>query len=150
MDLSITLKLQNCTSDERVVNKTLTDIEIVTVTIKEDCSLLDPIFLLSGQASGFATCNYCTAINFGGRKYFVRDVKTASNGMTELYCHCDVLSTYFAAVENLYAVIERQENEFNLYLDDGSFKSYSDPIIQTKEFPNGFSNPCIILGIVGG
>lgn len=148
--MSITLKLQTCTSDDRVVNKTVTDITSVTATIKENCSIIDPVFIVSGSVSTFALCNYCTVTNFGGRKYFVNDIKTLANGITELHCHCDVLSSYAAAIINLDAVIERQENDFNLYLDDGSFKVYSDPIIQTKEYASGFSSPCIVLGIVGG
>ena len=150
MVLSITLKLQTCTSDDRVVNKTLSDITSVTATIKEDCSIIDPVFLVSGGVSTYANCNYCTVSNFGGRQYFVRDIKTASNGMTELHCHCDVLSTWASDLGSLEAVIERQENDFNLYLDDGSFKVYSNPIIQTIDFSSGFSSPCYIIGIVGG
>lgn len=149
--MSIKLQLQTCESDDRVVNKTLTDIGTeLTATIKEDCSIIDPVFIVSGGVSTFANCNYVTTTGLGGRQYFVRDIRTNSNGMTELHCHCDVLSTWAADLGSIEAVLERQQEEFNLYLDDGSFKVYSNPIIQTLEFSSGFSSPCYILGVVGG
>ena len=149
--MSIKIQPCVCTSDDRVVNKELTAIGLeLTVTMKEDCSIIDPVFILSGGVSTFANCNYVTTTGLGGRQYFVRDIRTNSNGLTELHCHVDVLSTWAADLGSMEAVLERQQEEFNLYLDDGSFKVYSNPIIQTLEFTSGFSSPCYILGVVGG
>lgn len=139
-----------CISDDRTVDKTITDIGAeVTAQIKADTSIIDPVFVVSGDVSTFGTCNYVKTKNLGGRHYYVRDIKTVGNGMTELHCHCDVLSTVATPLRTLDAVIERQENEFNLYLDDGSFKVYAKPYVITKNFPNGFESPCFILGLWG-
>lgn len=149
----MSIKVQPCTneSDDRTVNKSLTALGAErTAIIKDDTSIIDPTFVLSGGVSDFAACNYLTTTGLGGRRYYVRNIKTAGNGMTELDCHVDVLSTWAANLGDLEAVIERQENDYNLFIDDGSFKVYSNPHVVTKEFPSGFDTPCYILGLVGG
>lgn len=147
--MSLTVKLQKCYDDDRYVTKTLTDIVSVSAEMKDETSILSPVLLVSGGAATFAECNYCTIGDFG-RQYFVTDIRTISNGLTEISCRCDVLSTYATYLAELDAVVERQETEYNLYLDDGSFKAYANPMVVTKEFASGFSSPCIVLGIVGG
>lgn len=149
--MSIKLTLGYTTSDANVVDKNFTAVGTeVTAIIKEDTSIIDPVFLLSGTPATYALCNYVQTTNFGSRQYFIRKIVTAGNGMIEVHCHCDVLSSFATPLKNLDAVIERQENDFNLYLDDGSFKVYANPHVITKEFSAGFSTPCFVMGLWGG
>lgn len=149
--MSIKIKLQTNTSDDRALVKSLTDLSTeLTAIIKADTSIIDPTFIISGGVSGLAACNYVSTTGLGGRQYFVRDIITRGDGMTELRCHVDVLSTWAADIGSLEAVIERQEGSYNLMLDDGSFKVYSDSIIQTKAFTAGFSTPSYVLAVIGG
>ena len=149
--MAITIQPYTNTTDDLHVTKSLTAIgTTLTVTIKEDTSLLNPVFIVSGDASTFAGCNYVTTTNLGGRAYFVKDIRTLSNGMTELHCHCDVLSSWKDTLLALPAIVERQEFDFNLYLDDGSFMTYANPHVVTREFTSGFSTPCYLLTLAGG
>lgn len=149
--MSITIQPCVCTSDDLHVTKTTTAIgTALTVTIKKDTSIIDPVFVLAGGVSTFAGCNYLTTTGLGGRNYFVTKISTDSNGMTELTCHCDVLSSWKDTLLALPAVIERQQNEYNLYLDDGSFMTYAKPHVVTREFSSGFSSPCYLLTLAGG
>lgn len=149
--MSITLSLYTNESDDRTLNKVLSPIgDPRTALIKEDTSIIDPVFIVSGNVSALAACNYVTTSGLGGRQYFVKNIKSVGNDMVELECHVDVLSTWAADLGSIEAVVERQENRFNLYLDDGTFKVYSNPLIITKTFSAGFSSPCYVLGIVGG
>ena len=60
-----------------------------------------------------------------------------------------MLSTYADSIIELSGIIKRQENNWNLYLNDGSFKIYQNPIVQVKSFPNGFTEQEFVLSIAG-
>lgn len=149
--MAITLELCTNTSDDFHVTKSLTTIGTsVTATIKENTSIIDPVFVVSGSVDTFAGCNYVKTTGLGGRQYFVKDIVTLANGITELHCHCDVLSSWANDLLDLNAVIERQQEVFNLYLDDGSFVTYANSHVVTREFTSGFSSPCYLLTLAGG
>ena len=48
-----------------------------------------------------------------------------------------------------FAIVKRQENRWNLYLDDGSFKVYQNPMVLTKAFPQGFTTQEFVLAVAG-
>lgn len=136
-------------SDDREVDKTLVTVSTLSACeMKRDCSILNPVFLVSGSVGIFADVNYCYVADFM-RYYYVTDVQTAGNGMTQITCRVDVLMSWKDAILDNQAIIARQENEFNLMLDDSEFRTYSNPIIVTKNFPSGFSNPCYVLTAAG-
>ena len=63
--------------------------------------------------------------------------------------HCDVLASFQTELKSLEAVVARQENNYNLYLNDGMFKTYADPNISIFQFPNGFETFQYILSVAG-
>ena len=65
----------------------------ITVTLKDDTSMLQPSFVLAGDNF---TYNY---IQFAGRYYYVNDVVSLHNGLCEIQCDIDVLATYKAAIQ---------------------------------------------------
>ena len=132
-------------SDDRVVSKSLDSISTLSACeIKEDCSILNPVFLVSGSVSSFADVNYCYVSDFL-RYYYIPDIKTAGNGMTEISCRVDVLMSFSAAFLERDAIVARNQGEFNLMLDDSEFRLYADPHILTKAFSSGFSTPTYII-----
>ena len=132
-------------SDDRVVSKSLDPISTLSACeIKEDCSILNPVFLVSGSVSSFADVNYCYVPDFL-RYYYITDIKTAGNGMTEISCRVDVLMSFSAAFLERDAIVARNQGEFNLMLDDSEFRLYADPHILTKAFSSGFSTPTYII-----
>ena len=60
-----------------------------------------------------------------------------------------MLSTYADGVKEQEAVIHRQENNWNLYLDDGLFKTYQNPRIGVTAFPSGFTVQNFVLAVAG-
>ena len=87
-----------------------------------------------------------------GRKYFITDITALNEKTCVVSGHVDVLSTYASDIRKLEAVIARQENKWNLYLDDNLFKVDSRTIIQTLDFNKGghFSKtPSIVLVVTG-
>ena len=66
----------------------------VTVELKGGCDLLAPIFTLS--LSGTPTFNY---MQFGGRYYFVTNIRSVRNNLWDISCAVDVLATYKASIQ---------------------------------------------------
>lgn len=116
-------------------------------TLKDGSSVTDPRIIVQSNDL-ISLCNYMIIPVFG-RKYFINDVITLNANICEIVAHVDVLGTYIDQLAGCVAVVARQENQFQLYLDDGSFKTFNNPIIITKKFPNGFSNQNYILAVSG-
>lgn len=146
--MSFNILLQRNTSELNKLDKTLTTITTLTGTLKTETSIIDPVIIVEGALSDLKTCNYCTISEFG-RSYFVNNIKSIRNNLIELTCHVDVVSTYKAQIRSQFAIIRKQENNWNLYLNDGSFKCYQNPIVLTKKFSNGFTTPSFVMAVAG-
>ena len=65
----------------------------ITATLKDDVSMVQPVFIVQGNNF---TYNY---VEFAGRYYFVDDVVSLRNNLMEIHCNIDVLATYKAAIQ---------------------------------------------------
>ena len=102
------------------------------------------------SAPRFFRCNYITIGSPINRNYFVEEINVLADKLVEIRCRIDVLTTYKDAIRANKAIVQRQENQWNLYLDDGAFKVYQNSLIQTKLFPSGFNDgQNFILAIAG-
>lgn len=146
----MTIKLYKNLSDKIVLDKNITQLgSDITGTLREGCSIIDPIIKLeSTVGANLTTCNYAYITEFG-RYYYVNNIKCVGK-LFELQMHVDVLKTYASGIRSNSAVIARQERKYNLYLQDGVFKTYSQPHIQVAQFPNGFSDFNFIFSVAGG
>ena len=146
--MSFEIKLQTNSSEKNKLDKTLTDILTLNGTLRNESSILNPTIRIEGDVSQVINCNYMTIPTFG-RSYFITDITSLRNNIFEVSGPGDVLSTYKAGIRSNVGIIFRQENVYNLYLDDGVLKVYNNPQIVTKEFPGGFSGYEYILAIAG-
>ena len=146
MSFDITLQLNN--SEKNKVTKSLTDIMTVSGELKIGTSIIDPIIMVNCNLSDIAKCNYMTIGSFG-RSYFVNNIRSIRSGLLEFSCHVDVLSSFADAIRENTAIIQKQEKEWNLYLNDGSFKIYQNPMVLTKAFPSGFTTQEFVLAVAG-
>lgn len=146
--MSFSILLQRNTSELNKLDKTLTTITTLTGTLKTETSIIDPVIIVEGALLDLKTCNYCTISEFG-RSYFVNNIKSIRNNLIELTCHVDVVSTYKSQIRSQFALVRKQENNWNLYLNDGSFKCYQNPIVLTKKFSNGFTTPSFVMAVAG-
>lgn len=144
------IQLQVNLSEPNRVTKTVETILDVTGDLREGTSILDPVIVFQADLAALVSCNYMTIDTFG-RKYFVKNIRSIRNGLVEITAHVDVLSSFTDAIKGNYAIIKRQESEYNLYLNDGSLRTYSDPKILTCPFPSGFGgNIEYVLAVAGG
>ncbi len=142
----MTIKLYKNNSPANYVSKTLTNEESLSGTMRTPTSVTDPVIML--QRSSPVGFNYFYIPDFN-RYYFLKSsVATAANLVT-IEGHVDVLMTYSDRIRAANAIIFRQENDWNLYLDDGIFKTYQNPKHKLIKFPNRIEDFSYILALAG-
>ena len=147
--MSLIVDLMTNGSPVEKIGKSLTSGASFTCVLKEDTSVLRPVIevVSSSNLSGY---NYMYISDFG-RYYFIDDIVSLNDGRWEISAHVDVLETYKTAILNNTAVVRRQQNQFNLYLDDPDFHSLNYDRIQTIQFPlNTFSKNLYYVLVVNG
>ena len=142
------IKLYKNLSEVNTIGKTLTEESVRTGTLKDGGSVLSPSVVLTGEnLSGF---NYAYIPQFS-RYYFIKEITSVKSGLWEISMRVDVLESYKEQIKAQKAVVERQENEYNLYLNDPEWKVYTNKQVLTREFPSGFLNSGnYFLTVVGG
>lgn len=140
--------LQRNDSEKNRVTKTITNLLTVSGELKSETSIIDPVILIECDLTALSKCNYMSIPTFG-RAYFINNIRSIRDRLVEFSCHVDVLSSFASEIKSNSAIIRRQENNWNLYLNDGSFKIYQNPNVLTRPFPSGFSAQEFILAVAG-
>lgn len=139
-------------SDRNVVDKQLTQQFDLSILLKDSTSITDPTLIFSYTSSQsipkYKLVNYAYIPTFR-RYYFVNNFRWIRDQIVELDCHVDVLMSFKAEIRANRAIILRQEKEYNLYLNDGVFKVYQNPVVLTREFPAGFTSQSFVMAVAG-
>lgn len=143
----MTIEFYNTQDPSNKVSKALSNKLTITGTLRESCSILTPSLMI--DYDGVFTYNYCYIPDFQ-RYYFVSEITMKYNGLVRVDLSVDVLMSYQSDILKQNCVISRNENEYNLYLPDGSFKSLSQVRVQTKIFPDGFNDDGTFILVVAG
>ena len=142
--------IQTNNSDDRAVRKELTTLLTLEGSLREQSSIIDPVITIEADISVLTGCNYIT-IPAWGRSYFVQNITSVRTGLVQLSAHVDVLVSFATPLLQCVAVLNRQENIYDLYMDDGQW--YISALKKRKiiNFPNAFTNSGeIILTMIGG
>lgn len=145
----MTIALYSNLSEKNRLDKNITLISSLDGSLKEDTSIIDPVIKINADVSSMANINYLYIAAFN-RYYFINDIISINNDICEIHAHVDVLSTYKAGIRAQNAIVARQEKKWNLYLNDGVFRTYQNPYIITKAFPSGFTQQHFVLSVAGG
>lgn len=146
--MAFNIVLQRNNSEMNKLSKSVKDIFTVSGELKEETSIIDPVIKIECDLAVVTGCNYLSIPAFG-RSYFITNIRSIRNGLVEFSCHVDVLSSFATAIRGNTAIVKRQENNWNLYLNDGSFKVYQNPNVLTKAFPSGFTAQEFVLAVAG-
>lgn len=141
------IKMQKCLSENEKLEKTIVDVAEFSGILRSGTSIIDPVILVDGNVSTYADCNYCYIPEFD-RYYFIKNItQSKTMGLFEISCHVDVLYTYRNQIRSQKAVVARNRNLYNMYLNDGQFRTYQNSITKVLAFPNSFSRSdnCYIL-----
>lgn len=134
--MSFNIVVQTNSSEKNRLDKSITDLATLTGTLRTDTSIIDPVFRIEGNLASYITANYCTVEAFG-RSYFINNIRSIRNGLFEISCHVDVLTSFKTQIRANKAILQKSENNWNLYLNDGSLQTEHRPEIITSKFSNG-------------
>lgn len=134
-------------------NKNLTQLSSLSdVHPVEGFDIETPVLKIgSVNQSTLNNVNYAYIPEFN-RYYFVDPPTVVNNKIYMLSLRVDVLMSFKSAINNLVAIIARQENEYNLYLPDPEFKVYANTDKKTLKFSKVpfTKNANFLLTVSGG
>lgn len=136
-------------SENNKMDKNLTTIATIQGQFRSSVDIINPVFRIEATIEQISALNYIYIQSFN-RYYFVNNITNFRAGEWDISCHVDVLMSFKNNIRQCKAIIKKQANKWNLYLDDGSFKVYQNPNILTKSFPSGFTNYDFVLAVAGG
>ena len=138
-------------SETNKVGKDITEVLSNRAWLKGETSILDPVLQMNCTHAQAAATNYIYIPNLL-RYYFVKDCISVRNGVYEFRCHVDVLDSWKTQIKANAAIVRRQQEQWNMYINDGQFKTLQNPNIYTMAFPAGFDSqtPCVALAVCGG
>lgn len=146
--MSFQITLQRNNSEKIRVDKNVVDITVIDGVLKDQTSLTDPVILFEGDLATMKSVNYMTIPIFG-RSYFVSNPTVVRTGLIQFSAHVDVISSFAQSIRANRAIVHKQESKWNLYLNDGSFKVYQNPMVLTRLFPAGFTTQEFVLAVAG-
>lgn len=94
------------------INKTLSDGDTKTGTLRNSTSVLEPEFLIKSDT--VFTYNYCYIADFN-RYYFIRNITIENNGLYKISCRVDVLMSFKNDVLSSEADIIESENPNEMF-----------------------------------
>lgn len=145
----MTITLYANRSENARLTKDIAQVASYEGTLRDSTDVLNPVITIETTNNITTGVNYAYIPDFG-RYYYITGITVISNNLYQLTMHVDVLMTYRDSILDLTAIIARQENAYNLYLNDPMYKTYQDPIIITKKFPAALSDTTCVLLVAGG
>jgi len=147
--MSLTVKLHHNSSPDNKIGKQLDAGLSMNCVLKEESSILKPTIIIEA-ATPPITYNYMY-IQELQRYYFIDDIVSKNNKIWEITGHVDVLQTFQNGILAQDAVIRRQQNKYNLYLNDPDFMTYNYDQLQTLYFSStGFLKTLSYVLVVNG
>lgn len=144
----MSVKIQYNASEKNRMDKDITTKMTLWGTLKSECSIIDPVILIECDLFDIVDCNYIT-IELFNRSYFINNIRSIQRNLIEISCHVDVISSFKDDIRTNKAILSKSENDWNLYLNDGSLKTYQDAEVITKTFPQGFTSQSFVLAVAG-
>ena len=144
----MTLTLYSNASEYASLDKDITQLIVLSGILREESSFIDPVILNEDIDEFIPEMNYAYIQDFG-RYYFITNIESVRQGLWRVSFHVDVLGTYKDAIRENYGIIERNENMYDLQLNDGLFVTRQNPRIVQIPFPSGFNTWNFVLGVAG-
>ena len=119
----------------------------ITVRLKDNCSVLNPVFLLTGYNLAH---NY---VQWGSRYYFIDDIVIVGNELAEYHCSYDAMATFKSDIGSSSQYVARAAAASNGRIVDTYYPATAQNThsadIQTSPFVTDISNGYYVIGIQG-
>ena len=135
-------------SDNIVVNKSLSSKTEMQCNLKDEGTIRSLTVDVAG-AESVLNFNYAYIPAFN-RYYYINNITIYRQGYYRLSLSVDVLMSFKSQFLNCKAIINRQQNEWNQYLEDGQLLTYADTVTVTKKFPVEINEANYVLTVAGG
>lgn len=144
------MKLYINKTDKRYINKDIAQVgsTITSLYLKDDTNVTEPVITLDDFPQGV---NYCY-LDLFNRYYFLVNVEM-QNGLFATTWHVDVLMSFKDDIKRNKALIQRNTNYNDLYLQDNEFKieQYTnDRYLKFNSTPFDTSINTFLMGVLGG
>ena len=140
----MTAILYNNTSDSREINKNLTELSTINITLYLDTNVTTPIFKVKNFINN-ANYMYVSDLH---RYYYINNY-TISNQCVYLHCSVDVLETYKTEILNSECLISRSENDYNDNIVDTLAPITENTVYTVKNFgENVKTTEHFIIGVI--
>lgn len=140
------------TSDNRVLNKSITLVKEVDIELKDDNNFVSPIIKLY-RFEGCEDVNYLYIEAFS-RYYYINSARPLVGNIISFTCNVDVLMSNKEEIMNLTCIIDKQQSDSSeysdKYLDDGSFVTECRTFNSIINFPQGFNDSGEFILITAG
>lgn len=93
--------------------------------------------------------NYVYIGDFG-RYYYINKINAMSGNVFEVELSVDAPMSWLSDVLDQYAIVDRQQNSWNVYLSDSFIRTYNTPYTTVLDFDKGFTTHNFILAVAGG
>ena len=140
----MTAILYNNVSDNREINKNITEISTIDLTLYLDTNVLNPVFKLK-MFNNNGNYLYVPTLN---RYYYINNY-TLSNQCVYLHCSVDVLMSYKTDILNATCLISRAENDYNDNIVDTLAPITGNTVYTVKNFGENIkTTEHFIIGVI--
>lgn len=140
----MTAILYNNISDNREINKNITEISTIDLTLYLDTNVLNPVFKVK-TFNNNGNYLYVPALN---RYYYINNY-TLSNQCVYLHCSVDVLMSYKTDILNATCLISRAENDYNDNIVDTLAPITGNTVYTVKNFGENIkTTEHFIIGVI--
>ena len=140
----MTAILYNNTSDSREINKNLTELSTINITLYLDTNVATPVFKVKNFINN---ANYMFVPDL--HRYYYINNYTLSNQCVYLHCSVDVLMTYKNEILNSECLISRSENDYNDNIVDTLAPITENTVYTVKNFgENVKTTEHFIIGVI--
>lgn len=99
----------------------------INVTLKEGCSVLNPIFILHGYS---LADNY---VKWGSRYYYIDDIVILHNEVAEYHCSTDALATFKSDIGSSSQYVLRAATASDPYIQDSLYPAKASVIVENTQ-----------------
>lgn len=121
-----------------------------TVYLKDNVSVLSPVFLIDGIDLAVTYCRW------NGRYYFVRDIILSNNNIYQVSCEIDALATWKTAIGSSSQYVLRSASEFDGDVVDMFYPTKKDPAVEriaptsSPAWAGSLNAGFYVVGIISG
>lgn len=146
------ITLMNTDSPNNMINKTVTIVADYTGAVaRVNLSVENPVLILEESVANIMSANYCYIAEFH-RYYFITDKTTDVNGLWTISLKVDVLESFKNDIFQLKGIVQRQKDNYDMYLRDDKIPVSARKTVAVRKFTNPFANenPCVLMLVLGG